>query len=92
MDLDGDVLRMVSHQVWWSWCGDDRLARVKRNKAAKSTLCYFFLGDFLKTVAKTNMDKEGKILTLKESINRELANAIIIVNRLTKLDEFMTLL
>ena len=38
------------------------------------------------------MDKEEKILILKKSINRELANAIIMVNRLKKLDEFITLL
>ena len=38
------------------------------------------------------MDKEGKILALKESINRELVNAIIIINRQKKLDEFITLL
>ena len=38
------------------------------------------------------MDKEGKILILKELINRELANAIIMVNHLKKLDEFITLL
>ena len=51
-----------------------------------------FSGDFLNTVAKTNMDEEEKILALKESINRELANVIIMVNRLKKLDEFITLL
>ena len=51
-----------------------------------------FLGDFLNTVVKTNMDKEGKILILEESINRELANIMIMVNRLKKLDKFITLL
>ena len=38
------------------------------------------------------MDEEGKILILKELINRELVNVIIIINRLKKLDEFITLL
>ena len=51
-----------------------------------------FLGDFLNTVAITNINEEGKILVLKELINRELVNTMIIVNRLKKLDEFITLL
>ena len=50
------------------------------------------MGDFLNTVVKTNINEEGKILTLKELINRDLANAMIIINRPKKLDKFITLL
>ena len=38
------------------------------------------------------MNEEGKILALKEVINRELANQIINHERLKKLDKFITLL
>ena len=36
--------------------------------------------------------RKGRFPALKKSINRELANAMIIINRVKKLDKFITLL
>ena len=51
-----------------------------------------FSGDFLNIAAKTTINKEGKILALKEAINQELVNQIINHDRPKKLDKFITLL
>ena len=87
-------------EIFYEWCRtkfgdpDAAITAQRELKEMKQQNLPFttFLGDFLNTIVKTNIDEEGKILALKELINRELVNIIIIVNRLKKLDEFITLL
>ena len=51
-----------------------------------------FLGDFLNIAAKITINKQGKILQIKEAINNELKATIINQDQFNKLNTYINLL
>ena len=77
-----EIQEWPTMDAFYKWChikfGDPDAAitahRELKEMRQRNLPFLIFSGDFLNIAAKTTINKEGKILALKEAINQELAN------------------